>query len=176
MFLDDPTDVPAEVVDYLAEQLGIADASALKAYGERENTRLTHVRELRKLLEYTEFGEAEAELRVWVDARAWTSGEGPQALFDAAVGWLRERRVLLPGVTALARLVADLGVCAGQAPERGTGAVTPAGAVTASRIRSAAQCARYAFCRQAGRRPGGDRGPGRTGPASRRCSGSRLPG
>lgn len=26
VFLDDPTDVPAEVVDYLAEQLGVADA------------------------------------------------------------------------------------------------------------------------------------------------------
>lgn len=106
VFLDDPTDVPAEVVDYLAEQLDVADASALKAYGERENTRLDHVRELRRVLEYTEFAEAEAELRAWVDARAWTTGEGPKALFDAAAGWLRERRVLLPGVTTLARLVA----------------------------------------------------------------------
>ncbi len=43
VFPDDPTDVPAEVVDYLAEQLGVTDASALKAYGERENTRLDHV-------------------------------------------------------------------------------------------------------------------------------------
>ncbi|MEV6403992.1 Tn3 family transposase [Streptomyces bobili] len=114
VFLDDPTDVPAEVVDYLAEQLGIADASALKAYGERENTRLAHVRELRKVLEYTEFAEAEAELRVWVDARAWTTGEGPKALFDASVGWLRERRVLLPGVTTLARLVASVREAANQ--------------------------------------------------------------
>ncbi|MDT0544905.1 Tn3 family transposase [Streptomyces lonegramiae] len=114
VFLDDPTDVPPEVVDYLAEQLGIADASALKAYGDRENTRLAHVRELRKLLEYTEFAEAEAELRVWVDARAWTTGEGPKALFDAAVGWLRERRVLLPGVTTLARLVASVREAANQ--------------------------------------------------------------
>lgn len=114
VFLDDPTDVPAEVVDYLAEQLGIADASALKAYGERENTRLAHVRELRKVLEYTEFAEAEAELRVWVDARAWTTGEGPKALFDAAVGWLRGRRVLLPGVTTLARLVASVREAANQ--------------------------------------------------------------
>ncbi|GAA0562628.1 DUF4158 domain-containing protein [Streptomyces antimycoticus] len=40
VFLDDPTDVPAEAVNYLAEQLGVADRSALKAYGERENTRL----------------------------------------------------------------------------------------------------------------------------------------
>jgi hypothetical protein len=106
VFLGDPTDVPAAVVDYLAEQLGVADASALKAYGERENTRLDHVRELRRVLEYTEFAESEAELRAWVDARAWTTGEGPKALFDAAAGWLRERRVLLPGVTTLARLVA----------------------------------------------------------------------
>ncbi|AOP47929.1 Tn3 family transposase [Streptomyces lydicus] len=114
VFLDDPMDVPAEVVDYLAEQLGVADASALKAYGERENTRLDHVRELRRVLEYTEFAEVEAELRAWVDARAWTTGEGPKALFDAAAGWLRERRVLLPGVTTLARLVAAVREAANQ--------------------------------------------------------------
>ncbi|KUL48527.1 transposase [Streptomyces violaceusniger] len=114
VFLDDPTDVPAEAVNYLAEQLGVADRSALKAYGERENTRLDHVRELRRVLEYTEFAESEAELRAWVDARAWTTGEGPKALFDAAAGWLRERRVLPPGVTTLARLVAAVREAANQ--------------------------------------------------------------
>nr|WP_228925428.1 DUF4158 domain-containing protein [Streptomyces sp. DH7] len=113
VFLDDPTDVPAAVVDYLAEQLDIGNLSVLKAYGERENTRLEHVRELRRVLEYREFA-AEAELRVWVDARAWTTGEGPKALFDAAAGWLRERRVLLPGVTTLTRLVASVREAANQ--------------------------------------------------------------
>ncbi|MCX4663981.1 DUF4158 domain-containing protein [Streptomyces uncialis] len=106
VFLDDPADVPVEVVDHLAEQLGIGDPSVLNVYGERENTRLEYVRELRRVLEYREFAEAEAELRAWVDARAWTTGEGPKALFDAAAGWLRERRVMLPGVTTLTRLVA----------------------------------------------------------------------
>ncbi len=114
VFLDAPTDVPVEVADYLAEQLGIEDSSVLAAYGERENTRLDHVRELRRLLEYREFAEAEPELRAWVDARAWTTGEGPKALFDAAVGWLRERRVLLPGVTTLTRLVAGVREAANQ--------------------------------------------------------------
>ncbi|MEE1736170.1 DUF4158 domain-containing protein [Streptomyces sp. BE147] len=79
------------------EQLDIEDASALEAYGARENTRLDHVRELRRLPEYREFAEVEPEPRTWVDARAWSTGEGPKALFDAAVGWLRERRMLLPG-------------------------------------------------------------------------------
>ncbi|GAA3312225.1 hypothetical protein GCM10020295_83540 [Streptomyces cinereospinus] len=114
VFLDDPTGIPAEVADYLAEQLDVEDASVLKAYGERENTRLDHVRELRRVLEYTEFAAVEAELRTWVDARAWTTGEGPKALFDASVGWLRERRVLLPGVTTLARLVASVREAANQ--------------------------------------------------------------
>ncbi|MFF4962706.1 DUF4158 domain-containing protein [Streptomyces sp. NPDC001222] len=40
----DPIDISAEVADYLADQLGIANASVLKVYGERENTRLDHVR------------------------------------------------------------------------------------------------------------------------------------
>ncbi|MFF8653793.1 Tn3 family transposase [Streptomyces huasconensis] len=114
VFLDDPADMPVEVVKYLAEQLDIGDPSVLKAYGERENTRLEHVRELRRVLEYREFAEAEGELREWVDARAWTTGEGPKALFDAAAGWLRERRVLLPGVTTLTRLVASVREAANQ--------------------------------------------------------------
>jgi Domain of unknown function (DUF4158) len=48
------------------------------------------------------------ELASWIDDRAWTTGDGPKALFDGAVGWLRARRVLLPGRTRLARLVAQV--------------------------------------------------------------------
>src|ERR1019366_9204728 len=36
----------------------------------------------------------------------WTHVEGPVALFEQAAGWLRRNRVLLPGVTVLARQVA----------------------------------------------------------------------
>ncbi len=42
LFLDDPLDVPAELVEYLAEQLGVADASCVKSYGDREKTPLEH--------------------------------------------------------------------------------------------------------------------------------------
>jgi len=46
-----------------------------------------------------------AGLRQFLDGRAWTHAEEPGALFDHGVGWLRRRRVLLPGITVLVRLV-----------------------------------------------------------------------
>jgi hypothetical protein len=43
-----------------------------------------------------------------VAARSWTSGDGPKAIFLDGMAWLRERKVLLPGATTLARLVAKV--------------------------------------------------------------------
>ena len=78
----------------------------MATYTQREKTRLEHQWEIAREVGYRDFVDAEAELAVWVDDRAWTTGEGAVAVFNGAVGWLRERKVLLPGVTTLARLVA----------------------------------------------------------------------
>jgi len=106
VFLEDPTDVPAVVTDYVAEQLGIDDSSVLKAYTERAQTAYEHAWEITEAYGYRQFNDVEADLVAWMDARAWTTGDGPRALFGAAVARLIERKVLLPGVSVLARLVA----------------------------------------------------------------------
>jgi hypothetical protein len=82
-----------------ARQLGIEDVSCLRAYAEREMTPLEHVWEIRREYGYREFSGAETELRCFVSARCATSAEGPKALFDRAVAWLVEHKLLLPGVT-----------------------------------------------------------------------------
>lgn len=38
-FLDDPLQIPGELLDYLAEQLQIEDPSCVKSYGDRERPR-----------------------------------------------------------------------------------------------------------------------------------------
>lgn len=107
-FLTDPLDVPVEAVDYVAGQLGVADPSCVKGYAERQKTRLEHQWEITREDGYREFPVAEQDLAGWLDARAWTTDEGPRALFDGAVDWLREQKVLLPGLMVLARRVAEV--------------------------------------------------------------------
>ena len=107
-FLADPLDVPTVVVDYLADQLGIADPSCAKQYMERRSTRFEHAEEIKTAYGLRDFASAEAELVAWVDARAWTTGDGPKAIFTDATVWLREHGVLLPGVSTLTRLVAQV--------------------------------------------------------------------
>ena len=80
----------------------------MKKYTERTKTRFDHQWEIRRACGLREFADVEAELADWVAARSWTSGDGPKAIFLDAVAWLRERKVLLPGVTTLARLVAKV--------------------------------------------------------------------
>ena len=106
VFLEDPVDVPWQVVEYLAAQLGIEDPSCAKRYTDRPKTAYEHAWEIRVAYGFRAFEDALGEdFGRFLDGRAWTHAEGPAALFEQAVGWLRRHRVLLPGVTVLTRLV-----------------------------------------------------------------------
>ena len=98
-FLPDPLDVPAAVLDYVAEQVGVADPWSVKRYTERRTTRFEHQAEIVAVGGWRDFADAQPELTGWIDDRAWTTGDGPKALFDGSVAWLRERRVLVAGRT-----------------------------------------------------------------------------
>ncbi len=103
----DVADVPVEGVEFVADQLGCA-AAVVGSYGKRPQTVLEHQWEIRRVLGYVDFAESEVELREFLAARTWIRRERPSELFDRAVVWLRERRVLLPGVTTLTRLIAEV--------------------------------------------------------------------
>jgi hypothetical protein len=106
-FLPDPTEVPAMVVAYVAQQLGITDVSYLAQYRTRD-THWDHVVEIQWTYGYRDFRDPREVFRLvrWLYSRAWLSAERPSILFDLATARLVERQVLLPGVTALESLVA----------------------------------------------------------------------
>jgi Domain of unknown function (DUF4158) len=47
-FLEDPLDVPGEVLDFVAGQLGIANPAVVKRYTERAKTKSDHQQEIRR--------------------------------------------------------------------------------------------------------------------------------
>ncbi len=111
LFLEDPLDVPWPVVEHLAGQLRIEDVSQIKRYAERKPTPYEHAWEIRDAYGYHPYEDHDQgrKFRAFLHGRAWTAhAEGPKALFDHAVGWLRRHRVLLPGVSVLARQVAEV--------------------------------------------------------------------
>jgi TnpA family transposase len=109
-FLEDPLDVPPGAVAYLATQLGIGDPSCLAQYLDRPTTRWEHAAEIKRTAGYRDFSDQPEHFRLlrWLYTRAWLSAERPSLLFDLATARLVERKVLLPGVTTLERLVAGI--------------------------------------------------------------------
>ena len=104
-FLDDPLAVPEAVLEYLAGQLGIRRPGVVRDYMMREMTRFEHRWEIQAADGWQEFAQVTDELTRCVDRRAWATGEGRKTIFDRAVPWLRQRRVLLPALEPLTRLV-----------------------------------------------------------------------
>ena len=101
---------------FAAEQLHLSDWSDLPQYG-HSRARFDNRPQIRERYEYKDFSEPGEQwsLMRWLYARAWHSADKPVVLFDLATLRLFERKVLLPGVTVLERLVARI---ADQASER----------------------------------------------------------
>lgn len=105
-FLTDPEDVPAVVVDYVAEQLGL-DSSKLKGYGEKE-ARWDHQKLIREAYGSHNFEDHSFALACWVYRRAWSKNERPIVLFDLVTHRLVEAKILLLGVSTLERMISEV--------------------------------------------------------------------
>ncbi len=111
-FLSTPTDVPASVVRYVALSIGV-DPVCLSSYDNNE-THWEHAFQIRTYFGYRNFTDQPEHFRLvrWLYTRAWLTNQRPSLLFDLATAWLVEHKMLLPGVTVLARLVAQVRDCA----------------------------------------------------------------
>lgn len=109
-FLADPTDVPEAVAAHVARQIEVADPGVLAEYARRPNTFREHALEIRREYGYKDYSNPAERLGLlrFLYARAWLRADGPSVLFDLATARLAERKVLLPGVSTLAREVARI--------------------------------------------------------------------
>src|SRR6266702_3909365 len=109
-FLADPVNIPVGVIAYVASQLGITDPQCITQYAERVQTQQEHAQEIRQHSGYKEFAERRGgfALMRFLYARVWVGNERPSVLFALATAWLLDKKVLLPGVTTLTRLISSV--------------------------------------------------------------------
>ena len=105
-FLSVPTQVPVVVVHTLAQQLQLTADTWSEQYT-RPNTLHDHQVQVVAYLGFRPFdGRQSFRLTRWLYAQVLTSTVRPSVLFDLATAHLVAQRVVLPGVTVLARLIA----------------------------------------------------------------------
>ena len=121
-FLPCPAEVPEGVVRFVASQLEIRDATASRRYSRRTATHREHASEIQGRYGYRPSSDPVESFKLvrWLYARATLSAERPSVLFDLATARLVERKVLLPGVTVLERLVASVRSRAAEPPDKAT--------------------------------------------------------
>jgi hypothetical protein len=73
-FLPDLLDVPTVVLDFVAEQVRVVDASVVKGYLERRSTRFEYQAEIAAAYGYREFIDVRQELAGSIEKQAWLSG------------------------------------------------------------------------------------------------------
>lgn len=108
-FLVNPLDVPALVISQVSRQLRI-DPACLPAYVEREANRYEHTTQIKEVYGYLDFNEQPQHFRLvrWLYTRTSLTSERPSVLFDLTTAYLVERKILLPGITTLERLIANV--------------------------------------------------------------------
>lgn len=108
-FVSDLSLVPVNVQHFVASQLSI-EMSVLSDYAKRTFTKYDHFVLIREQYGYSDFNELHWKFRLsrLLYARAWLSNERPSLMFDFATVWLIQNKILLPGVTTLCRLIAEI--------------------------------------------------------------------
>ncbi len=99
--------VPLSVVQYVATQLGLAPDLWLRYVNGRRATISEHQVLIRQRYGYRDFTDEAALFSTirWLYTRAWLHDEPPSRLFDLLVLRLKERKILLPGITTLEELI-----------------------------------------------------------------------
>jgi len=106
--LDDPAVAPASAVRFAADQLSFTGSADLLTVYAKSAGRWRHGPRIRERYGYRAFADFGIAFRLnrFLYALCWTGADRPSALFDRAVAWLLEAKVLLPGLSVLERAVA----------------------------------------------------------------------
>lgn len=100
----DIKDVPTNMLEYISRQLNVSH-SDFEHYGERRATRVKHIEEICTWYGYHSFDEKEnLSLIRYIEQKA-TANDDPLSLVRISIDFLRNKKVILPGITTIEKIV-----------------------------------------------------------------------
>jgi TnpA family transposase len=104
-FVKDPASIPADGVEYLAEQFGL-DVAAVDEYDFAGRTARRHCAEILKHLGFRRMKRADREeLTLWIADELCPTGQSAGAMLNQVFLWCRDRAIYGPSLRELERLV-----------------------------------------------------------------------
>lgn len=99
-------DIPEPVLEYIAEQIGV-NANEIFQYSDRVSTRIEHLQELRDEYGYRNFTGEDSETLFGMLLSAAMENDNVTHLMNTAIESLRRKKIILPGITTIERILHD---------------------------------------------------------------------
>ncbi|MFE5482953.1 DUF4158 domain-containing protein [Streptomyces sp. NPDC056527] len=104
----DMSRIPKDLVEHVGGQLGMAEPlAAIQRYGEHGDTVRVHAREIEREDGWTSFADGRSQLEEQMEHWLENAPVGPKALRAKMMGWLIEKRIMLPALSTLDVLVSQ---------------------------------------------------------------------
>ena len=100
--------IPEAVLTYIANQLSVTDMNSLYQYGNREATRVNHLKKIRDLYGFRFFNDTDDALLQDYLMPLAMENDHILRLINLSIERLREQKIILPGITTIEYIVSEV--------------------------------------------------------------------
>jgi TnpA family transposase len=99
--------IPESVLNYIAEQVQV-DSNEFELYAQRENTRLEHLQEIRKIYGFKNYKEENNLSLIQTLIPYAMENDNVINLMNLAINEIKNQKIILPGITTIEKIVSTV--------------------------------------------------------------------
>lgn len=101
------TKIPKNVLNYIAEQIQ-GNPKEFELYAKRENTKLEHLEEIKKIYEFRNYNEKDHQSLIQILLPHAMENDNIVGLIKLAIQMIRKGRIIIPGVTTIEKAISEV--------------------------------------------------------------------
>lgn len=105
------TNIPTNVLNYIAGQIQV-NPKEFDLYAKRENTKLEHLQEIKKIYEFRNYNEKDHQSLIQILLPYAMENDNVIALVKLAIQIIRKNKIIIPGITTIEKAISEVVVTA----------------------------------------------------------------